>query len=168
MVLNSLALKLNGIDRQTRPRVDGVEIVHDADGEPTGVIIERNYTRMAGARSAAGGAALTFEERTEGLRRSLPMYHEKGTTSVYEGHGCASDVVAAYRELWERNELSLRSGLVLSPAWLGTAQADYAMRHWMAPARGQRLRRRHVEDVRCVRRLWGKSAVQRSATARSW
>jgi hypothetical protein len=137
MVLNSLALKLNGIDRQTRPRVDGVEIVHDADGEPTGVIIERNYTRMAEPDLLPAVPRFTFEERTEGLRRSLPMYHAKGTTSVYEGHGCASDVVAAYRQLWERNELSLRSGLVLSPAWLGTAQADYVMRHWMAPVRGR-------------------------------
>ena len=47
MILNSLALKANGIDRATKPRVDGVEIVHDDAGEPTGLIIERNYTRMA-------------------------------------------------------------------------------------------------------------------------
>ncbi len=137
MVLNSLALRLNGIDRHTRPRVDGVEILHDAAGEPTGVIVERNYTRMAEPDLLPAVPRFTPDERREGLRRSLPMYHQKGTTSVYEGHGCAPDVVAAYRTLWERNELSLRSSLVLSPAWLGTEQAEYAMRHWLPSVSGR-------------------------------
>ena len=73
----------------------------------------------------------------------MPMYHEKGTTSVYEGHGCAPDVVASFRALRERNELTLRSSLVMSPAWLGTAEADYAMRHWLCLARGR------VSATRC-------------------
>ncbi len=137
MILNSLALKLNGIDRSTKPRVDGVEIMHDDAGEPTGIIIERNYTRMAEPDLLPAVPRFSVEERTEGLRRSLPMYHEKGTTSAYEGHGCAPDVVASFRQLHERGELTLRSGLVMSPAWLGTAQADYAMRHWLAFARGK-------------------------------
>jgi predicted amidohydrolase YtcJ len=137
MILNSLALKANGIDRTTKPRVDNVEIVHDAAGEPTGLIIERNYTRMAEPDLLPAVPRFTLTDRTEGLRRSLPIYHDKGTTSVYEGHGCAPDVVASFRQLWEQNELTLRSGLVLSPAWLGTTEAEYAMRHWLSFARGR-------------------------------
>lgn len=137
MVLNSLALKRNGIDRHTRPRVDNVEILQDADGEPTGIIVERNYVRMAEPDLLPEVPRFSLDDRIEGLRRSLPMYHDKGTTSVYEGHGCAPEVVASFRELWERKELSLRSSLVLSPAWLGTTDAEYAMRHWMPYARGQ-------------------------------
>ena len=137
MILNSLALKLNGIDRTTTPRVDGVEIVHDASGEPTGLIIERNYTRMAEPDLLPAVPRFTLEDRIEGLRRSLPMYQDKGTTSVYEGHGCAPDVVSSFRSLWEHGELTLRSSLVMSPAWLGTAEAEYAMRHWLSFARGR-------------------------------
>jgi predicted amidohydrolase YtcJ len=137
MILNSLALKLNGIDRTTTPRVDGVEIVHDASGEPTGLIIERNYTRMAEPDLLPAVPRFTLEDRIEGLRRSLPMYQDKGTTSVYEGHGCAPDVVSSFRSLWENGELTLRSSLVMSPAWLGTAEAEYAMRHWLSFARGR-------------------------------
>jgi predicted amidohydrolase YtcJ len=136
MILNSLALKLNGIDRATKPRVDGVEIIHDASGEPTGVIIERNYTRMAEPDLLPAVPRFTLDDRVEGLRRSLPMYQDKGTTSVYEGHSCAPDVVSSFRKLWESGELTLRSSLVLSPAWLGTAEAEYAMRHWLSFARG--------------------------------
>jgi len=137
MILNSLALKLNGIDRATKPRVDGVEIVHDASGEPTGLIIERNYTRMAEPDLLPAVPRFTQDDRIEGLRRSLPIYHDKGTTSVYEGHGCAPEVVASFRELWERKELTLRSSLVMSPAWLSTAEAEYAMRYWLSAARGR-------------------------------
>jgi len=137
MIFNSLALKANGIDRTTKPRVDNVEIVHDASGEPTGLIIERNYTRMAEPDLLPAVPRFTLEDRTEGLRRSLSIYHDKGTTSVYEGHGCAPDVVTSFRQLWEQNELTLRSGLVLSPAWLSTKEAEYAMRHWLSFARGR-------------------------------
>jgi len=136
MILNSLALKLNGIDRATRPRVDGVEIVHDDAGEPTGLIIERNYTRMAEPDLLPAVPRFTMDDRIEGLRRSLSMYHDKGTTSVYEGHGCATDVVSGFRQLWQSGELTLRSSLVMSPAWLGTSEAEYAMRHWLSFARG--------------------------------
>ncbi len=138
-VLNSLALRLNGIDGSTRPNVDGVEIVRDHAGEPTGVIIERNYTRMAEPDLLRAVPRFTPEDRIEGLRRSLAMYHDKGTTSVYEGHGCAPDVISAFRQLHEDNELTLRSGLVVSPAWVGTDEADYAMRHWLPWARGRGL-----------------------------
>ena len=137
MVLNSRALKLNGIDRHTRPRVGGVEIFHDPSGEPTGVIVERNFMRMAEPDLLPAVPRFSLEDRIEGLRRSLPIYLEKGTTSVYEGHGCSPDVVASFRELWERKELTLRSGLVLSPAWLATSEAEYAMRYWLSWARGR-------------------------------
>jgi predicted amidohydrolase YtcJ len=139
MVLNSLALKLNGIDRHTRPRVGGVEILLGADGEPSGIIVEHNFLRMAEPDLLPAVPRFSPEDRIEGLRRSLPMYLEKGTTSVYEGHGCSPDVVAAFRELHERNELNLRSGLVLSPAWLATSEAEHAMRHWLSWARGSGL-----------------------------
>jgi predicted amidohydrolase YtcJ len=138
-ILNSLALRLNGIDRTTKPRVDGVDIIHDASGEPTGVIVERNYMRMAEPDLLPAVPRFSLQDRIEGLRRSLRIYHEKGTTSVYEGHGCSSDVVTSFRELREREELTLRSGLVMSPAWIGTAEAEYAMRHWLSFARGRGL-----------------------------
>lgn len=138
-VLNSLALKLNGIDRNTAPRAPGIEILKDDNGEPNGIIVERNYMRMVEPDLLPAVPRFTLDDRIEGLRRSLPMYLQKGTTSVYEGHGCSPDVVASYRELHQRNELTLRSGLCLSPAWLATSDAEYAMRHWLSWARGSGL-----------------------------
>jgi predicted amidohydrolase YtcJ len=136
-VLNSLALKLNGIGRDTKPRVGGVEIQRDANGEPTGIIVETNFLRMAEPDLLPAVPRFSLQDRIEGLRRSLPMYLEKGTTSVYEGHGCSPDVIASFRELHERNQLTLRSGLVVSPVWLATSEAEYAMRYWLSWARGR-------------------------------
>ncbi len=138
-VLNSLALKLNGIDRNTVPRAPGLEILKDGDGEPTGVIVERNYLRMVEPDLLPAVPRFTLEDRIKGLRQSLPMFLDKGTTSVYEGHGCSPDVIAAFRELRERDELTLRAGLVLSPAWLASSDAEYAMRNWLSWARGSGL-----------------------------
>ncbi len=40
--LNTLALHLNGIGRESKPACSGVTIERDASGEPTGIIIEHN------------------------------------------------------------------------------------------------------------------------------
>lgn len=137
--LNSAALKRNGIDRNTTPRAPGLEILKDATGEPSGVIVDHNKMSMAARDLLRAVPRFTPQDRIEGLRRSLPMYLEKGTTSIYEGHGCSPDVVAAFRELHERQELTIRSGLVLSPVWLSTSEAEYAMRHFLSWARGRGL-----------------------------
>jgi predicted amidohydrolase YtcJ len=42
-VLNSRALELCGISRQTQPPWEGVEIRQDGHGEPTGLILEHNF-----------------------------------------------------------------------------------------------------------------------------
>jgi predicted amidohydrolase YtcJ len=80
-----------------------------------------------------------FAERLDGVRRSMQLYNACGTTSVYEGHGSAPQTIAVYRELWERGELTVRVGLVLSPSWADLGEAHKAMRDWLAYARGRGL-----------------------------
>ncbi len=134
--LNTAGLKLNGIDGARRPVVDDVEIVHGADGEPTGVILNKGRTPAAEFDLLRAVPRFTFDDRMEGLRRAQKLYHSHGTTSVYEGHGEAAESIAVYRELWERGELTMRTGLCLSPSWSGLAEADKDLRDWAAYARG--------------------------------
>ncbi len=47
----------------------------------------------------------------------MQVYNSYGTTSVFEGHGIASEVLAAYQDLRARGPLSVRSVLMFSPAW---------------------------------------------------
>ena len=67
----------------------------------------------------------------------MAAYHGVGTTSIYEGHGCAPDVIAAYRELRERGELTMRSSLVVSPRWRSREEAEASLRDWLPHLRGQ-------------------------------
>lgn len=137
--LNSLGLKLNGIDRMSRSPVDGVELQRDSDGELTGVIIEYNYPDSAQIALLPAVPRFSPGDRREAIKRSISTYHSFGTTSVYEGHGCAPEVVAAYRDLQESGELSMRMHLVVSPFWRTLDQAERDFREQLAYARGKGL-----------------------------
>ena len=135
--LNSLALKLNGIDANTQPRCAGVEISRDRDsGEPTGVIIEHNARPTVEFDLLLVVPRFSFKERLLGAKHSMQLYNAVGTTSVYEGHGSAPEIIAAYRALWERGEMSVRVALTVSPTWADIAEAAVAMRDCLSYARG--------------------------------
>ena len=135
--LDSRALALNNIDGGTSPRCRGVEIARDAAGVPTGVIVEHNPRPTAEFDLLPAVPRFGYADRLEGLRRSMKVYNAAGTTSIYEGHGLAAETIAAYRELWERGEMTVRAALVLSPAWRDVGEAREAIRDWLAFARGR-------------------------------
>lgn len=134
--LNSLALKHNGLDRTSTSPVEGVELERDAAGELTGVIIEHNYPDSAQIALLPAVPRFSPQDRRDGIQRSVRAYHAVGTTSVYEGHGCAPDVINAYRDLWQANELTMRMHLVVSPTWATSDDAETMMRDWLPYARG--------------------------------
>jgi predicted amidohydrolase YtcJ len=136
--LNSRALGLLGIDRDTKVTTDNVEIERDpGSGEPTGVIIDHNRRPRADFSLLRGITGFDFAERLTGLQRSLRAYNAVGTTSIYEGHGSSPETIAVYRELWQRGELTVRSHLCVSPTWAGVDEGRKAMRDWLAHARGR-------------------------------
>src|SRR5437868_2602103 len=69
----------------------------------------------------------------------MRLYNGVGTTSAYEGHGSAAEIIGLYRDLWEKNELTVRMGLVVSPSWKDIGEAATIMRDWLAQARGSGL-----------------------------
>jgi predicted amidohydrolase YtcJ len=77
-----------------------------------------------------------------------------GTTSVYEGHGLAAEAIASYRALWEAGRMTVRAGLVVSPAWKDFDEATRAARDWLATARGRGLGD-HWLTVTGVHIAWG-------------
>jgi predicted amidohydrolase YtcJ len=137
--LSSLGLELNGIDRHSKPGASGIEIQHDASGEPNGVFIETNFVSLLDVDVLKAVPRFSAADRTEALRRAIRLCNAKGTTSVYEGHGLAPDVVASFRSLWERGELTMRSGLVMGAPWSGVEEAGRIMRDWLPFASGRGL-----------------------------
>jgi len=134
--LNSLALKLNGLDRHSTSPVEGVDLERDAAGDLTGVIVEHNYPDSAQIALLPAVPRFSPKDRRDGILRSVRAYHAVGTTSVYEGHGCAPEVISAYRDLWQANELTMRMHLVVSPTWATCDEAELMMRDWLPHARG--------------------------------
>ncbi len=135
--LNSRALQLNGIDRNTRPTSPATVIEKDAQGEPTGVFVEKGYVNLLEPDLLPAVPRFTYEQRRDGILRAMALYHQAGTTSIYEGHGSAPDVIAAYRELRERGYLAMRTSLVVSPRWRSLEDAEPAMRDWSPLLRGR-------------------------------
>lgn len=137
--LNSLALARNGLTPASQPRCSGIELGRDAFGELNGSIVEHNARPAVEFDLLPDVPRFGFAERLKGLRISQQRYHAKGTTSIYEGHGCAPETISVYRKLWEDGDLTMRSTLVVSPAWSDLGEAARAMRDWLATARGRGL-----------------------------
>jgi predicted amidohydrolase YtcJ len=98
---NSVALKLAGVTAKT-PNPPGGEIVHDAQGNPTGVL-----------KDAAQGLVdrvippMTHERRMRAARRALSHAASLGVTSVQHMSAEYEDV-EVFEELAERGELTAR------------------------------------------------------------
>lgn len=152
--MNSRAIAASGLTRETQPRIPGVTIERDARGEPTGVVIENNPRPTVEFDFLRGVPRFSSHDRTEGLADSMRLYNSVGTTSVYEGHGLAAATIAAYRRLWEDGRMTVRAGLVLSPAWSDFAEATRAIRDWTATARGRGFGD-HWLNVSGVHIAWG-------------
>ncbi len=116
-IANSLAMEIAGVTRHTPPPHSRIDIKKDAAGEPTGVFEETGRIGTVEYTLMRVVPQFSHEDRVAGLRESMSRYNAAGTTSVYEGHGVAPDVIDAYEELWQLNELTVRTHLVVSPSW---------------------------------------------------
>jgi hypothetical protein len=118
---NTEALKRAGITRDTASPVDTLTIVKDGDGDPTGVFIEREYQPIAELIWFRDATRFSHADRVRALPQSARLYHGFGTTSVYEGHGIATEVLDAYREVHRAGALTMRATLAISPRWNAAA-----------------------------------------------
>ncbi len=99
--LNTRALKATGITRDT-PDPSGGRIEHDSQGNPSGVLVDNAMdlaTRVIPQPSAA--------EQKTALQAALRHINAVGLTGVADA-GVSAQLVAIYRELADRGELSAR------------------------------------------------------------
>ena len=117
-VANTLALERAGIDRNSMPPTPSIQIEKDlATGEPTGALYEFTYKPLVEKTLMKCIPRFTLEDRTTGLERSMAVYNRYGTTSVFEGHGIAGEVLAAYEAVRRKGPPPVRANLMFSPAW---------------------------------------------------
>ena len=141
-IANSFALRLAGITKHTAPPHAGVEIGrNDIDGEPNGIFRESGAVGTVEYSLMQVAPRFSPEQRLAALKDSMRRYNAAGTTSVYEGHGLSPVVIRAYKELWKKDELSVRSHLVMSPTWDAGpgVPLDRALGNWAEYASGRGL-----------------------------
>ncbi|MGZ3294348.1 MAG: amidohydrolase [Xanthobacteraceae bacterium] len=120
---NTEALKRAGITRDTASPVDTVKIEKDANGDPTGVFVEREMAPVAELIWFRQAAAFTPADRLRALPQSARAYHAFGTTSVFEGHGAATELLRTYKQAERAGTLTMRTALAFSPNWRAAAGA---------------------------------------------
>ena len=120
---NTAALARANITRDTVAPVDTLKIEKDANGDPTGVFVEHEMQPMAELIWFREATAFTHADRLRALPLSARAYHAFGTTSVFEGHGVATELMRVYKQAHRAGALTMRAALTFSPSWLATGDA---------------------------------------------
>ncbi|HYO99321.1 MAG TPA: amidohydrolase [Pyrinomonadaceae bacterium] len=98
--VNSLALKQANVTRETRAP-EGGEILHDPQGEPTGILKETAATLVGRVVPLP-----TRAERMQAAERALAEARRYGITSIHDNSGYES--IELYRELLSAGKLTVR------------------------------------------------------------
>ena len=106
-VVNSKALELAGIDRNTPDPVGGV-IVRDDSGEPTGLLLERPAFGMVSDLIPPE----THDQMIDAIEIVGQALNEKGITSVIEP-GLDPAVMRAYFDAYNEGKLTFRANMML-------------------------------------------------------
>src|SRR5262245_59770220 len=116
-VVNSRSLAVCGIDESTPPPAPTVTLEKDASGRLTGIFTEQTFMSVVELTLMGGAGRFSHRDRVEALARSMQAYASFGTTSVFEGHGAAGELLKAYYALKEQGPFAVRVNLLFSPAW---------------------------------------------------
>jgi predicted amidohydrolase YtcJ len=129
---NTEALKRVGITRDTVSPLRELTIEKDANGDPTGVFIEDGMQPTAELIWFRKPTEFSRADRARGIPLAAKAYHAFGTTSVFEGHGVANEVIRAYKDAYRDGALTMRAGLVFSPDWktAGSAPLGSLIESW--------------------------------------
>lgn len=140
-IANTKALELAGIGPDTPAPSDLVTIEKDEQGMPTGVFREQTLMPIVELAFFNEPTRFSREARTQALPRSVQAYHAYGTTSVFEGHGVASDLLQAYRAARADGQLRMRATLAVSPNWASVPDVafDTFIEAWCGWLSGQGL-----------------------------
>jgi predicted amidohydrolase YtcJ len=104
-IVNSLGLKMSGIDRHTA-NPPGGEIVKDANGEPNGIL--RHAESLVKGVSTAEN--FTPQEKLDALEKMLRRYLAIGLTTIGD-RAVTEEDVALYQQLKAANRLPIRAVL---------------------------------------------------------
>jgi len=112
--VNAMAMELAGIDASTEPPAGG-EIVHDAQGEPTGMLREtaQRLTARARADSESGRTQAEIQGRQREMVRLANLELLANGITSFEDAGEGFDTVDMLKEMAEQGQLPVRLYVML-------------------------------------------------------
>jgi predicted amidohydrolase YtcJ len=110
LVANSVAMRMGGLDRNTSD-VSGGEIERDANGEPTGVLLEKPAMSIVMKHLPE----TSVDDMRSGLGLARDHYLPLGVTAVHDALINGYDEITAYAEAIGADELPIRSYLMIAP-----------------------------------------------------
>ena len=145
-LVNAKAMELAGLDRETKPPSGG-EILHDAEGQPTGVLrenamglVSRVHARSQNNRSA--------QQKQQDLDTAIRLASEEclqqGVTSFHDA-GTSYDMVNVYKRMADEGKLPVR-------LWIMLSEGNDALARLMTEYRTVGYGNQHV-TVRAIKRL---------------
>ncbi len=126
-IANTEALKRAGITRDTVAPSPTLSIQKDANGDPTGVFIEQEMQPIAEVIWFREATQFTHADRLRALPLSAKAYHSFATTSVFEGHGAATELLKVYKQAYRDGTLTMRASLALSANWTAAGNAPLGL-----------------------------------------
>ncbi len=132
-IANTLALKQAGLTRIPSDCPSNVRFeIDQSRGEPNGIIHEYTFMPIAELKWFQSMPKFSHKDRVHGLKTAMRTYNASGTTSVFEEHGCAQELIDAWRTVNQKNQASVRGHLVFSPSWHFAENGDYksALKRW--------------------------------------
>jgi len=136
-IANSCALQAAGITRDTAVPSASVVIDKDATGEPTGIFYDHTIMSVVEMTLMRAATGFSLHDRTRTLPAAMQAYHAFGTTSVFEEHGVAGELLRAYKMVREGGHMTMRATLVISPRWIDVRAGGFeavveAWASWLA------------------------------------
>ena len=115
-VANTLALEASGLAAGMEGLPDTIKLEQE-NGALTGVIHEHTYMPVVELAFFDRMPRFGHEDRVAGIKRSMAIHNASGTTSVFEEHGCAQELIDAWRAVTASGESTVRASLLYSPSW---------------------------------------------------
>ncbi len=145
-LVNAKAMELAGLTSDTKPPAGG-EILHDAEGQPTGVLRE-NAMGLVSRVHARSQNARSEQQKQQDLHTAIRLASDEclrhGVTSFHDA-GTSYEMVNVYKRLADEGKLPVR-------LWIMLSEGNDALAQLMAEYRTVGYGNQHV-TVRAVKRL---------------
>ncbi len=145
-VVNSYALRLAGIDKDTLPSEGGIIMRDPKSGEPTGWLGDMSLQQVRKLIPP-----LSHEERVAALKVAMHELNDLGITAIIEPSSDRDDPgLRAYRQLWNEGRLTVRTRPVVGAPFQAPPWEDIKKR-----PREASQNRGMGDDGNEILRLWG-------------